>query len=181
MSNQKNYQLEINLKEIGWKDVFSESYKIALRDTFVNQNWPKDHSFKNHAHSFVNQIKQNNVPATKREFKKYEIYVVRFGMNYGSEINGDRPALVYKNDDFTLGDDITVIPLTSAYQQRQTDRFDIQLQKDNQNNLFTPSFLRLRQFRAVAKARIWKRLGTLTNPEVITSVDTLMKQMLGLK
>lgn len=75
-------------------------------------------------------------------------------MNYGSEINGDRPALVYKNDDFTLGDDITVIPLTSAYQQRQTDRFDIQLQKDNQNNLFTPSFLRLRQFRAVAKARI---------------------------
>ncbi len=36
----KDYQIEVCLKNAN-KDVFSRSYKIALRDEFVNNNNPK--------------------------------------------------------------------------------------------------------------------------------------------
>ena len=182
MNTAKEYQLEINLKDIAWSDVFSESYKIALRDTFVNPTSPspKGHSFKNHAHSFVTQLKQNSKPLARLTLRKWQVVVVSYGMNTGSEINGDRPSVVFKADHSTKGEDIIVIPLTSALQQKQTDKYDVFVPKDKENNLFQNSFARLRQLRAVSLIKIGKTVGVISDPKVMHSITAWAQVMLWL-
>ncbi len=101
-------------------------------------------------------------------------------MNTGSEVNGSRPSLIYKHSDNTLGEDVTVIPLTSATQQKQSDKFDVFVPKDESNQLFVNSFARLRQLRSVSLKRIGKQVGTLTDEHVMAAIEKLMQTMLGM-
>lgn len=101
MNEAREYHLHVLLKEANGKEAFSESYKIALRDTFVNNSNPREHGFKNHVHSFLTLLKKNTKPHIRQSFKKFSIHVVSYGMNAGSEINGDRPSLIFKSDDST--------------------------------------------------------------------------------
>lgn len=160
--------------------MFNESYRIALRKEFVENKQPKEHGFTNHLHGFLTQLKQNNAPLTKRTFKRFEIYVVNYAMNTGSEVNGSRPSLIYKHSSNTFGEDVTVIPLTSATQQKQSDKFDVFVPKDDSNQLFVNSFARLRQIRSVSIKRIGKKVGTLTDANVIAAIEKLMQTMLGI-
>jgi len=91
-----SYQIDVKLKEALGKELFAESYQIQLAQEFVANKNPKDHGFKNHVEGFLVQLKQNSSPLTKQSFTKWQIYVVSYGMNTGSEINGDRPSIVYK-------------------------------------------------------------------------------------
>ena len=70
-------------------------------------------------------------------------------MNTGSEINGDRHSIIYKASHSMLGDDVIVIPLTSALAHKQLDKSDIPVPKDGGNKLFQNSYARLRQIRSV--------------------------------
>jgi mRNA-degrading endonuclease toxin of MazEF toxin-antitoxin module len=151
----KDYLLDVKLTEHATgQDAFSESYKIALRPEFVNNKTPKEHCFVNHLNSFLTQLKKNSYPLVKKPFKKRQIYVVSYGMNLGSEINGDRPSIIYKDSSNTLGEDLTVVPLTSAVQERLSDKFDVFVPKDASNTLFQNSFARVRQLRSVSVKRL---------------------------
>lgn len=108
--------------------------------------------------------------------------IVDYGLNnIGSEITGSRPSIIYKADHYTLGDDITVIPLTSVARRKSADKFDVPTPKDNENLLFQDSYARLRQFKAVSIKKIGKPLGKITDEKVKTLIDTTMKEMLGLE
>lgn len=174
----KEYQLDINLKEVQWNDVFKESYKIVLWNEFVNNTNPKEHWFKNHVHGFLNQLKQNCKAVSKQEFNKWDVFVVSYGMNTGSEINGNRPSIVYKASHSTKWDDLIAIPLTSALQEKQSDAYDIFVQKDATNNLFQNSFARLRQMRAVSVKRVGKAIGKITDEKLIHAINTRIQKML---
>jgi hypothetical protein len=79
----------------------------------------KEHGFKNHVNGFVDALKQNSTSTEKQIYAKRQIYVVNYGMNTGSEINGNRPSIIYKASHSTFGDDVVVIPLTSIGKQSQ--------------------------------------------------------------
>lgn len=97
----------------------------------------------------------------KQRYVKRHIYVVNYGMNTGSEINGNRPSIIYKASHSTYGDDVIVIPLTSIGKQSQGDTYDILVTKDDENKLYQSSYARLRQIRSVSVKRIGKKLGEL--------------------
>lgn len=82
------YQIDVELKDIATgTSVFSESYRIALRREFVESQQPKEHCFKNHVEGFLTLLKRNNSELVKKNFNKWDVYVVSYGMNAGSEIN----------------------------------------------------------------------------------------------
>jgi mRNA-degrading endonuclease toxin of MazEF toxin-antitoxin module len=99
----------------------------------------------------------------KQTYAKRQIYVVNYGMNTGSEINGDRPSIIYKASYATFGEDVIVIPLTSAGKDKKGDAYDVYVNKDADNKLFQPSFARLRQIRSVSVKRVGKKLGEVTS------------------
>lgn len=180
MNEAKEYSLEILLKSNDWKDVFSESYRIAMRDKFVQNPNPREHGFKNHVHSFVVQLKKNTSPIIKQSFNKWDIRVVSYEMNIGSEINGDRPSIVYKASDSTKWEDIVVIPLTSAAKQQQSDRFDISVPKDDTNKLYQSSYARLRQIRSVSIKRVGKIVWIVTDEKVKKEINEAIQTMLAI-
>ncbi len=180
--NKKNYQLEISLKEFTWngvKDVFSKSYKIAMRKEFVDNTNLKDHWFENHVMWFLTQLKTNCKPLVTQPFEKRQIYTINFGMNIGSEINGFRPSLIYKASHNTLWEDVLAIPLTSALREKQSDKFDVFIPKNEKNNLYQNSYARLRQLRSVSVKRIGKIVGTITDNTVINAINDGVKAMLA--
>lgn len=177
----KNYELNVCMREVMWREVFNENYQLQLEPSFVENKQPKDHGLQNHVRWFVTQLKLNATPLQKQSLKKREIYVVNYGMNTGSEMNGDRPSIIYKSDNYTLGEDVIVIPMTSALREKLTDKFDVLIQKDEDNTLYQNSYARLRQCRAVSVKKLWKKVGALTNLDAIAAIDTGMKEMLGLE
>lgn len=176
----REYQLDVILKDAG-KEAFANSYKIALRETFVNNKEPKEHGFKNHVEGFVTQLKFNAQTLTKLSLAKWQIFVVSFGMNTGSEVNGDRPSIIYKETHNTLWEDVTVIPLTSAVREKLADKFDVSVPKDNDNKLFQNSYARLRQLKAVSIKKIGRPLGKITDEKVKAAIDAGIKNMLWLQ
>lgn len=178
----KEYELAIQLKEATeWTDIFSESYRIALWPQFVSNDAPKEHNFKNHLASFLRQLKKNNHPVVKKPFKKWEIYTVSYGMNTGSEVNGERPSILYKDSKNTLWDDLIAIPLTSVAQEKLADKFDVFVPKDENNKLYQNSYARIRQLRAVSLLRIGKYVGTVTDEYVINAINKSVKEMLAIE
>lgn len=178
----KEYQIDVLLKEAnGWPDIFSESYKIALWPHFVNSTMIKEHNFKNHVESFLTQLKRNNYPLVKKPFKKWEVYTVNYGMNTGSEVNGERPSILYKWSQNTFGEDVIVIPLTSVVQEKMVDKFDVFVPKDEPNKLYQNSYARIRQIRSVSLKRLGKYVGTITDEYVINAINKNVKEMLAIE
>lgn len=109
---------------------------------------------------------------------KWQIYVVSYGMNTGSEVNGDRPSIIYKDSQNTFGEDVIVIPLTSAVREKLADKFDVLVGKDENNQLFQDSYARLRQIKAVSLKKIGRPLGKITNEKVMAAIDEGVAKML---
>ena len=177
----QDYQLAVTLKELLWKELFGESFNVKLLPDFVANTQPKEHGFKNHLHGFVQALKQNASPAQKQSYAKRQIYVVSYGMNTGSEINGDRPSIIFKASQSTFGDDVVVIPLTSAQAQKQPDKFDIPVPKDAANKLFQNSYARLRQIRSVSVKRVGRAIGEVKNEDVMKAINEWIKTMLAIE
>jgi len=133
-----------------------------------------------HTDGFVTQLKLNTPSVIKQSLQKRQIYVVNYGMNTGSEMNGIRPSIIFKDSENTLGEDVTVIPLTSALCEKLTDKYDLFVEKDDSNKLFQNSYARLRQFRVISKRKLGKFLGTITNEGLRKEINETMGKMLAL-
>lgn len=151
--------------------MFGEAFTLKLLPEFVHNTQPKEHGFKNHVQGFVNSLKQNSIIGEKQSYTKRQIYVVSYGMNTGSEINGDRPSIIYKASHSTFGDDVIVIPLTSVGKQKKSDSFDVFVGKNPNNKLFQNSLARLRQIRSVSTKRVGKKLGEITSDAVKAGIN----------
>lgn len=176
----KDYQIDIKLMDAAsWNSIFSESYRIALWKEFVDNKMPKEHGFKNHVEGFLIQLKNNSKAVVNNPVEKWSIHTVDLGIWVGSEIISSRPCLVYKSSDSTLWEDVVIIPLTSAFDQKAKDSYDIFVPKDETNNLYQNSFARLRQLRAVSKKRLGKSIGKIESDDVRNAINTGIKKMLG--
>jgi mRNA-degrading endonuclease toxin of MazEF toxin-antitoxin module len=159
--------------------LFGESFTLKLLPKFVENENAKEHGFKNHVNGFIDSLQQNSVVVEKQRYVKWHIYVVNYGMNTGSEINGNRPSIIYKASHSTYGDDVVVIPLTSIGKQSQGDTYDILVTKDNENKLYQSSYARLRQIRSVSVKRIGKKLGELNSDLTRKLINDGITKMLG--
>ncbi len=77
------------------------------------------------------------------------------------------------------GEDVTVIPLTSALGEKLKDKHDLILLKDNDNKLYQNSYLRLRQIRAVSINRLGKLLGEIKNEAVRKKIGEAINELLA--
>lgn len=174
----RDYEIEVRLKGAD-KDVFNKSYKIALWDELVWNKNPKEHNLTAHVEGLITQLRLNTKPLVKQQsIKKRQIYTVNFSSTIGSEITGIRPALVITPESMG-GEDVTVIPLTSALGEKLKDKHDLILLKDNDNKLYQNSYLRLRQIRAVSINRLGKLLGEIKNEAVRKKIGEAINELLA--
>lgn len=159
--------------------VWREFYTRELLPDLVHNQEPKEHNFRNHLAGFLEALKRQSHAISKQKLTKRHVYVVKYRMNTSSEINGDRPSIIYKASHSTLGDDVIVIPLRSAQKQKQPDKFDIPVLKDGANKLFQNSYARLRQIRSVSVKRIGRVVGEIKNEDVIRAINEGIKIMLA--
>lgn len=175
---KREYSLIVNLKDTVWKDVFKRTYRTHLREDFVWLKDPKKHTFTNHVHGFIRQLQLNFANVEKEDLKKWQLCLVDYTMNTWSEISFLRPSIIYKAD--TTWQDVIVLPLTSWWEEKLIDRFDVPVPKDLDNKLYQNSYARLRQLRAISIKKIGAVLWEITNPNTKEAIDKAVKEMLGI-
>lgn len=90
--------LEIIISSIK-ETFFKNSYTLNLREVFVKNNEKKSSGLENNVNWFLEKLKLSNSENEKfykTHFIKWSIYYVDYGINIGSEINGNRPSLMLK-------------------------------------------------------------------------------------
>lgn len=148
-----NIEIIINsLKET----IFKNSYVLNLREVFIKNNESKSSGLENNVNWFLRKLKLNNSHETDSITVKWSVYYVDFGINIGTEINGIRPALIYKATKFSYGRDIIVIPFTSFREDKSVDKFDITIQKELIDGLKNDSILKTRHIKSISKKRLGK-------------------------
>ena len=104
--------------------------------------------------------------------ERYGVYRVNLDPVLGSEISKTRPAAVISDEAMNthLGT-VVVCPITSRIHPRWPGRVQMRIGR-------TPSEVAVDQIRAVAKARLGDRIGTL-GPGVAASVRHIITEMYG--
>lgn len=108
---------------------------------------------------------------------KWSVYYVDFGINIGTEINGTRPALIYKATKFSYGRDIIVIPFTSFWEDKSVDKFDITIQKELIDGLKNDSILKTRHIKSLSKKRLGKFVWFLKDDALKTEIARKLNMM----
>jgi hypothetical protein len=101
-NRKSDYVVTVKLQELIGKMICEGTYRLPLSTKFINEESGKQHTFFNHMQWFIQKLKQNDLSVIKRSFSKWQIYLVRYGMNIGSEMNGDRPSLIFKSSHNTF-------------------------------------------------------------------------------
>jgi len=137
---------------------FCEQRKLFLHPNFLNIKDAKKQNITSHARWFKNKIKINHEKEEIEAINKRKICVVDFGMNIGTEINWQRPVVIYKSSTYKYWEDIVVIPITSFLDdegnEKSQDALDIILEADPANWIDHKSLLKIRQIRCISKKRI---------------------------
>ena len=174
---KSTYNLSVALKTPTWSDVFSKTYRVAIWDELIKEKPFKEHSFAGYVRGLVTQVKLNSLKLEKMELKKRQIYAVNCWTSVvGSEIAWVRPALIYTDTDDLQGEDVSVIPLTSAYEKAPA-KHDLFLEKDTANKLYQNSYLRLRQICPISLKRIGKLLGEISSESIRKQINDAVCSM----
>jgi len=111
--------------------LFKNSYTLNLREVFVKNNEKKSSGLENNVNWFLKKLKLSNHEKSPEfhnsTFHKWSIYYVNYGINIGSEINGNRPSIMIKDTFNTYGKDLIAIPLTSFSEEKSIDKFDVMI------------------------------------------------------
>lgn len=137
---------------------FVESRKLLLHPNFLNTKDTKKQNMTSHARWFKNKIKINHEKEEIEAINKWKICIVDFGMNVWTEINWQRPVIIYKSSTYKYWEDIIVIPITSFYydngEEKSLDALDVVLEDDMVSWIDHKSILKIRQIRCVSKKRL---------------------------
>lgn len=107
-----------------------------------------------------------------------KIWWVALGTSVGHEYKGRRPALVIQsNKQLQKSNLITVMPLTSNIKNRIEG--DIFIRKDNRNNLFSDSILKVRDIISFDYSRFIKKIG-IADDKVLVAVKAYLKEHFGI-
>lgn len=177
-----NIDLHIIIQK--WKEIesiFKRNFQMYVSPDFIDQETPKKHNLNNHISWFKNKIKYNHQKETVGLMMKRSLYYVDYGINIGTEINGIRPSLIYKNNDYKYGEDTIAIPITSYTDEKSVDTFDIHLEKTKDNNLKNDSLLKIRQIKMISKKRVQSYIGKISDIELKNNIQNKIILMLGMK
>ena len=101
-----------------------------------------------------------------------DVFLVDFNQTIGAETHKTLPAVVVSNNINNVHSPIvSVAPVTSN--MARVYSFEVEV-KANQGGLSTDSKIMVNQTRAVDKARLFKKLGTLPD-NIIDSIDKALK------
>lgn len=100
-------------------------------------------------------------------FKQWEIYYVNFWINIWSEFNHTRPALIFEKSKYSYWrKNVIVIPITSIKNDKKYNKFDILLEKTEENWLKENSILKLFHIKDVSKSRVKTKIWDITKSEL---------------
>ena len=142
-----------------------------------------------HTKWFNTKIKLNHKPECLDVINKWRVCMVDYGMNIGTEINGIRPSIIFKNSNYKYWEDIIVIPITSYKdeQEKSKDEFDVEIEASRKNWLTNNSLIKIRQLRCVSKKRLktnrkWEEVRILWEIEekYHDEIETKVKTMLAI-
>jgi mRNA-degrading endonuclease toxin of MazEF toxin-antitoxin module len=132
----------------------------------------------------------NNKKQELAEINKWKICFVDFWMNVWTEINGRRPAIIYKHNDYKFWEDVIVIPITSYEDEenKSKDTFDVEIEANDINGLTHKSLIKVRQIKCISKKRLqtWKESGIviingkIDDEEIKKLVDSNVRVMFGI-
>ncbi len=103
-----------------------------------------------------------------------EFWLVDFCGAVGHEYQKFRPALIIQSDgQLKITNVTTIIPLTSMIDKKHED--DILIKKNNKNNLFHDSILKVHHIQTFDKLRFVNKIGIADNDELNKIKDYIKK------
>ena len=107
---------------------------------------------------------------------KWDIYYVNLWMNIWSEINKERPCIIYSIRKLNKWNNIVVIPIKWFY-DKIDNKYQILLNPDTINNLWKKSLANLMSIREVSKKRLKWKIWIIDNTK-LKQIDEKMKIIL---
>jgi len=173
-----------------YENLFQVGYPVDMHEDFIESKEDKKHNMNNHSKRFRDQIKLNHDKESLTEITKRKVVLANFWMNIGTEINGIRPAIVYKHDDYKFWEDIIVIPITSyeGDKVKSIGALDVELNIDDCEGLHHKSLIKVRQIKSISKKRLrhdkgsWKIkiIGNIMDERIKQQIDTNVRVMFGI-
>lgn len=163
-----------NIKET----ILKNTITLKLKESFIKNDTKKSSWLENNVNWFFRKLKLSDNTEVENIMPKWSVYYVDFWINIWSEINGNRPALIFKATKFSYWRDIIVIPFTSFYENKSTDKFDINISKDIFEWLKNDSILKTRHLKSISKKRIWKFIWFIEDKEIRENIAKKINMMI---
>ncbi|MDQ7010104.1 MAG: type II toxin-antitoxin system PemK/MazF family toxin [Candidatus Gracilibacteria bacterium] len=113
------------------------------------------------------------------KLNKGEIYLMNLGRNIGSELNKNRPCIIYSNYYFNNGNNVTIVPL-KTYKGKINRNLNIFIEKNNTNKLESNSIVDISGIKQISKKRIGFKIGFMEEKS-IEKIDKKIIKFLGIK
>jgi len=96
-----------------------------------------------------------------------DVWLVNLDPTIGTEINKTRPAIIVNDDAIGILPLKVIVPITD-WKDRYTVRpWIVRLEADSENGLTKPSAVDTFQIRSVSETRLIKRLGALSQADMV--------------
>ncbi len=113
------------------------------------------------------------------KFNKWDIYFVKLWKNIWTELNKNRPCIIYSDFYFNNWNDLIIIPL-KWYKWNLNKKIHIYLSKKNYWFLIKDSIIDLKWIKQVSKKRIWKKIWIL-DKDILSKIDKKIIKIFGIK
>lgn len=110
---------------------------------------------------------------------KWEIYFVNLWKNIWSELNKNRPCIVFSDYFFNKGDTIIIVPLKS-YKWKINKSINIFLKSNLTKWLEKDSLVDIMWIKQISKKRIWKLIWKIDNI-IIWKINNKLLKVLNMK
>ena len=120
-----------------------------------------------------NNIENKNIIVVQRG----DIWLVDFGIPFGSEQGGIRPSIIIQNDVGNEHSPTTLVcPLTSKFKHNIPTHVHLNIS----DGVKTPSVCECEQSRVVDKLRLKKKLGEVKNQNVMNAINKKIELAFGI-
>lgn len=113
-------------------------------------------------------------------FKKWDIYIIELWINIWSELNKQRPCIIYSTDKINRWNCLIVLPLKTLKKFSIKNNYSITVSKNNSNQLDVDSYLNITDMRSVSKKRISKYIWKIDNID-LERIDLKVLQSFWIK
>lgn len=177
-----NIDIRIQVENLIEKvSIYMKNFIMYVREDFVVDSMEKKHNLESHLHWFQKKIKINQQKEVLQQKIKWTLYYVDYGINIGSEINGTRPSIIFKANEYSYGSDLIVIPMTSFDLDKSIDTFDIIIDVDAINKLKRKSIIKTRQIRVISQKRLGAYIGKIENIQIQDQLNKNIQIMLWIQ